>query len=85
MVIEIRQLIEKDYNIIFTADEVKYDFKKIFPNIVSGKLKISPEDFDIFNILYFQQNRDCGYTLEPPRRGGSNEYPLSMFWPKNEK
>ena len=26
---------------------------------------------------------DCGYTLEPPRRGGSNEYPQSMFWSKN--
>ena len=21
------------------------------------------------------QNIDCGYSLEPPRRGGSNEYP----------
>ena len=28
-------------------------------------------------------NIDCGYTLEPPRRGGSNEYPQSMFWSKN--
>ena len=25
------------------------------------------------------QNKDCGYSLEPPRRGGSNEYPQSMF------
>ena len=24
-------------------------------------------------------------TLEPPRRGGSNEYPQSMFWSKNKK
>ena len=23
---------------------------------------------------------DCGYSLEPPRRGGSNKYPQSMFW-----
>ena len=23
---------------------------------------------------------DCGYSLEPPRRGGSNEYQQSMFW-----
>ena len=22
---------------------------------------------------------DCGYSLEPPRQGGSNEYPQSMF------
>ena len=33
--------------------------------------------FDIF--LIFAQNIDCGYTLEPPQRGGSNEYPQSMF------
>ena len=25
------------------------------------------------------KNIDCGYLLEPPRRGGSNEYPESMF------
>ena len=39
--------------------------------------------FDIFN--KFAQNIDCGYTLEPPRRGVSNEYPQSMFWSKNKK
>ena len=33
--------------------------------------------FDIF--LIFAQNIDCGYTLEPPQLGGSNEYPQSMF------
>ena len=26
------------------------------------------------------QNIDWGYSLEPPRRGGSNKYPQSMFW-----
>ena len=30
--------------------------------------------------LIFAQNIDCVYSLEPPRRGGSNEYPQSMFW-----
>ena len=25
------------------------------------------------------QNIDCGYLLEPPRRGGSNEYPQYGF------
>ena len=33
----------------------------------------------------FAQNIDCGYTLEPPHRGGSKEYPQSMFWNKNKK
>ena len=32
---------------------------------------------DIFHI--FAQNIDCGYSLEPPRRGGSNEHPQSVF------
>ena len=39
--------------------------------------------FDIF--LIFAQNIDCGYSLEPPWRGGSNEYPQPMFWSKNKK
>ena len=30
--------------------------------------------------LISAQNIDCGYSLEPPRQGGSNEYPQSMFW-----
>ena len=30
--------------------------------------------------LISAQNIECGYSLEPPRRGGSNEYPQSMFW-----
>ena len=36
---------------------------------------------DIFHIS--AQNIDCGYSLEPPRRGGSNEYPQSMFLSRN--
>ena len=31
------------------------------------------------------QNIDCGYSLEPPHRGGSNEYPQSMFPSRNMK
>ena len=30
--------------------------------------------------LNFAKNIDCGYSLEPPYRGDSNEYPQSMFW-----
>ena len=41
------------------------------------------KNYNIF--LKFAQNIDCGYTLEPPQRGGSNEYPQSMFWSKNKK
>ena len=38
---------------------------------------------DIFHIS--AQNIDCEYSLEPPRRGGSNEYPQFMFLSRNEK
>ena len=32
------------------------------------------------NIFHISaQNIDCGYSLEPPRRGDSNEYSQSMF------
>ena len=31
----------------------------------------------IFLILL--KNIDCGYSLEPPRPGGSNGYPQSLF------
>ena len=30
-------------------------------------------------ILIFAQNIDCGYSLEPPRRGGFTKYPQFMF------
>ena len=33
----------------------------------------------------FAQNIDYGYLLEPPRRGGSNEYPQSMFLSRKKK
>ena len=35
--------------------------------------------------LFFAQNIYRGFTLEPPRRCGSNEYPQSMFWSKTKK
>ena len=52
----------------------------------SNVLKISPpktESFQTKNSEIFHtsaQNIDCGYSLEPPRRGGSNEYPQTMFF-----
>ena len=38
---------------------------------------------DIFHIS--AQNIDCGYLLEPPQRGGSNEYPQSVLLNRNKK
>ena len=46
-------------------------------NFTTKKWKFSDKNCDIFHVS--AQNRDCGYSLEPPRRGGSNEYPQTMF------
>ena len=57
----------------------------------SNILKIFPpknENFQIKNSNIFHisaQNIDCWYSLEPPRRGGCNEYPQSMFWAEIRK
>ena len=57
----------------------------------SNILKILPpknENFRIKNSDIFHisaQNIDCGYSLEPHRRCGSNEYPQSMFLSRNKE
>ena len=56
----------------------------IYSNFFRSKIdNFQRKIFDIF--LIFALNIDCGYTLEPPQRGSSNEYPQSMFWSKNKK
>ena len=47
------------------------------------KEKIQTKNTDIFHIS--AQNIYCEYSLEPPRRGGSNEYPKFMFLSRNKK
>ena len=49
------------------------------------KWKFSDKNSDI---LYMSaQNWDCGYSIEPPRQGGSNAYmyPQSMSWAEIRK
>ena len=40
------------------------------------------QGYTYFSYFY---NIDCGYTLEPPRLGGSNEYPQSIFDQEEEE
>ena len=56
---------------------------KYIENFTTKNCEFSDKNFDIFHIS--AQNIDCGYSLEPPRRGGSNEYPQSMFLSRNKK
>ena len=45
---------------------------KYTENFTTKKYRFLDKKSDIF--LISAQNIDCGYSLEPPRRGGSNEY-----------
>ena len=56
---------------------------KYIENFTTKNLKLSDKNSDIFHI--FAQNIDYGYSLEPPRRGGANEYPQFLFLSKNKK
>ena len=55
----------------------KTNLFKYIKKIITKKWKFLDKKSDICHIS--AQNIDCGYSLEPPRRGGSNEYPQSMF------
>ena len=56
---------------------------KYVENFTSKNRKKSDKISDIYRIT--AQNIDCGYSLEPPCRGGSNEYPQTMFLSRNKK
>ena len=61
--------------------------KHAYSNILEILPPKKNENFQIKNSDIFHisaQNIDCGYSLEPPRRGGSNEYPQSMFLSRNK-
>ena len=79
-------LIPSTVNLVFPPQCFHYhnmpmQYKEVFIGVKN--VNFQQKKFDIF--LIFAQNIDCGYTLELPRRGGSNEYPQSMFWSKNKK
>ena len=61
----------------------KYAYSNIMKNLPPKIENFQIKNYDNFHIS--AQNIDCGYSLEPPRRGGSNEYPQSMFLSRNKK
>ena len=61
----------------------KHTYSSILKIYNPKKGKFSDKKSDIFHIS--AQDIDCGYSLEPPRRGGSNEYRQSMFLSRNKK
>ena len=61
----------------------KHAYFKYTDNFTIKKWKFSDKNSDILHIS--AQYIDCGYMLEPPRWGGSNEYPQSMVLSRNKK
>ena len=56
---------------------------KYIENFPTKNENFQIKNSDIFHIS--AQNINCGYSLEPPQWGGSNEYPQSMFLSRNKK
>ena len=53
-----------------------YNFDPLKPHFYIVKLGFTGVNI----ILLISAQKRSGYSLEPPRWGGSNEYPQSMFW-----
>ena len=53
-----------------------YNFDPLKPHFYIVKLGFT--GYTLF-FLFLLKDIDSGYSLEPPLRGGSNEYPQSMF------
>ena len=55
----------------------KHAYSNILKILLSKNENFQIKNSDIFHVS--APNIHCGYSLEPPRRGGSNEYLQSMF------
>ena len=73
------------YDFIFSCQHITKTrlFKYIEKFTSKNWKKIQIKNSDISHVS--AQNIDCGYSLEPPRQGGSNVYPQSMFLSRNKK
>ena len=58
---------------------------KYTENFTTKNENFQIKNSNIFFLYISAQNIDCGYPLEPPRRGGSNTYPQSMFLSRNKE
>ena len=57
---------------------MKTSLFKYIEHFTTKNWKFSDKNSDIFHIS--AQNIDCGYWLEPPSWGGSNEYPQNYVF-----
>ena len=66
------------YGYTFITKTRLYNFDPLQPHFYIVKVW-DLQGYTLF-FLSLLKNIDYGYSLEPPRRGGSNAYPQSMFW-----
>ena len=74
--IELQSVILRTCASIRITKTCLYNFDPLQPHFYMVKLGFT-RIYIIF--LISAQNIDCGYSLEPPRQGGSNEYQQPMF------
>ena len=65
---------------IYISKTCLYNFESLKPHFYIVKL-----GFTGVYIVFLLKSMDCGYSVEPPRQGGSNEYPQSIFGQNYEK
>ena len=85
----VNQIMVDDFAFLFNYTTVgrsslrKHAYSNILKILPPKKRKFSDKKSNIFYIS--AQSIDRGYSLEPPRRGGSNEYSQSMVCSRNKK
>ena len=68
---------QSDQNLNQTITKTRlYNFDPLKPHFYIVKLEFQ---WHTLFFLFLLKNKDCGYLLESPRRGDSNEYQQSMF------
>ena len=76
-------LLQCSWDAIFFQTLRKHAYSNILKILPPKKENFQIKNSDIFHIS--AQNLDCGYSLEPPRRCGSNEYLQSVFLSRHKK
>ena len=69
--------------VLFLNSLRKHAYSNILKFLPPKKENFQIKNSDIFHIS--AQNIDCGYSLDPLQRGGSNEYIQPMFLSINKK
>ena len=82
------QASEKSLSALILSGSFVFSLRKHAYSNILRILRPKNENFQMkisHIFLISAQNIHCGYSLEPPRRGGSNEYPQSMILSRNKK